>query len=92
MLVNEIEKAIRVYLENSIITRKELFAIDSFPRAKELAKALDSFLEEKEIENNSYCMQVWNDKKTDYSNVIFNLKEYSIKEAKKYMINYVLDK
>ncbi|WP_315075129.1 hypothetical protein [uncultured Clostridium sp.] len=89
---SEIEKTIKAYYENGIVTRKDVGSIDSNPGSRELFKALKDDLEKNGYEDKPMLIQVGLEHYFDYSNVIYNQSMYSYDEAKDFMMKYVLKK
>ncbi len=84
---SEIEKAIKTYEENGIVTKQEVKSLISLGISRKIYKAFmdngynsgEVFLEEISLENHY-----------DYSCVIYDINRYSPEEAKEYMLKYVL--
>ncbi|ARC84565.1 hypothetical protein U732_2961 [Clostridium argentinense CDC 2741] len=82
---NEVEKTIKAYEKNGIVTRHDVATMDSHFGARRLYDALLEYGYDKAI-----IQEVFLPNRLDYSGVIFNIEEYSYEKTEEYMFNYVL--
>ncbi|KEI81163.1 hypothetical protein [Clostridium botulinum] len=88
----EIEKTIKAYLENGIVTQKDVDSMGDYSSSKKLHEALEDYLEENCLEDKSTATQIWAQNRDDYQDVIYDTNIYSYSEVKEYMNKYVLNK
>lgn len=88
---SEIEKTIKVYEENGIVTRNDVASMDMNSGSKVLFKALRDDLKRRNRSDKIVLKELGLHGYFDYSSVIFNEEKYSHKEIEKYMIKYVLN-
>ncbi|MBM7869317.1 hypothetical protein JOC70_000786 [Clostridium pascui] len=88
----EIEKTIKAYLENGIVTKKDVDSMGGYSLAKKLHEELDDYLKKNGLADESNLTQIWAQDKSDYQDVIYDTNIYSYSEVKEYMNKYVLNK
>lgn len=89
---SEIEKTIKAYLENGIVTKNDVSNMGGYTTSKILHKALNDYLKENGLEDNSQATQIWAKDRSDYQDVIYDANIYSYNKIEEYMYKYVLNK
>ena len=79
-----LEEAIKVYLEQGIVTRKDISSMN----IRSTARLIFDHLVEQFSEANSAEFQVGN--YFDYSTVIYDTDRFTYEEAEKYTLKYIL--
>ena len=86
----EIEKTIKAYEENGIVTREDVRSMDSYACSKVLLEELQENLKKHSCSDRAELRQIGLPGYFDYSNVIYNKEKYSYEEIKRYMFENVL--
>jgi hypothetical protein len=79
------EDAIQVYIEQGIVTRKEILIMDSRSQATEIFNTINKY-----GYGNPIRTEINRDNYHDYSSAIYDSDRYSHQEVEKYMLKYVL--
>ncbi|NFB57999.1 hypothetical protein EXM89_17680 [Clostridium botulinum] len=88
----EIEKTIEAYLENGIVTKKDVDSMCGYSSSKKLHEELEDYLKKNDLADESNLTQIWAQNRDDYQDVIYDANIYSYSEVKEYMNKYVLNK
>ncbi|MDF2891586.1 MAG: hypothetical protein K0R80_1953 [Clostridia bacterium] len=86
-MTNVSDEIVKVYLEQGIITRNDVAALDSRPYGRDLKKEFEK-LGYQEVSIAEFALPDY----SDYSCALYNSNEYSYEEVKAYMFEYVFIK